>query len=68
MELVYFWLEEFGDKNNQDINFNQNYTFKVEKQDEKYFLKMEENNNKIPDNYFGEKISNISCIIGGRTG
>ena len=37
MELVYFWLEEFGDKNNQDINFNQNYTFKVEKQDEKYF-------------------------------
>lgn len=64
MELVYFWLEEFGDKNNQDINFNQNYTFKVEKQDEKYFLKMEENNNKIPDNYFGEKISNISCIIG----
>ncbi len=64
MELVYFWIEKFGDKNNQDINFNQNYTFKVEKQDEKYFLKMEENNNKIPDNYFGEKISNISCIIG----
>ena len=25
---------------------------------------MEENNNKIPDNYFGGEISNISCIIG----
>lgn len=64
MELVYFWIEKFGDKNNQDINFNQNYTFKVKKQDEKYFLKMEENSNKIPDNYFSDKISNISCIIG----
>lgn len=64
MELVYFWIEKFGDKNNQDINFDQNYIFKVEKQNKEYFLKMEENNNKIPDNYFGEKISNISCIIG----
>lgn len=64
MELVYFWIEKFGDKNSQDINFNQNYIFKVEKQNEEYFLKMEENSNKIPDNYFGEKISNISCIIG----
>lgn len=64
MELVYFWIEKFGDKNNQDINFNQNYTFKVEKQDEKYLLKVEENSNKIPNNYFGDKISNISCIIG----
>lgn len=64
MELVYFWLEKFGDKYNQGINFSQNYTFKVEKQGEKYILGMEENSKKIPNNFFGEKISNISCIIG----
>lgn len=64
MELVYFWIEKFGDKKNQDINFSQNYNFKFELQNEGYLLTLKENDNKIPNNYFGKKISNISCIIG----
>lgn len=64
MELVYFWMEKFGTEKNQSINFRQNYIFKVQLENGKYKLTFEENENKIPKDYFGKNISNISCIIG----
>lgn len=64
MELVYFWMEKFGTKKNQSINFRQDYIFNVQLEDGRYKLTFEESKNKIPKNYFGKNISNISCIIG----
>lgn len=64
MELVYFWMEKFGTEKNQSINFKQDYIFKVQLENGKYKLTFEENENKIPKDYFGKNISNISCIIG----
>lgn len=64
MELVYFWMEKFGTKKNQSINFRQDYIFNVQLEDEIYKLTFKEIENKIPKNYFGKNISNISCIIG----
>lgn len=64
MELVYFWMEKFGTEKNQSINFRQDYIFKVQLENGIYKLTFEENENKIPKDYFGKNISNISCIIG----
>ena len=57
-------MEKFKKQKNQSINFRQNYIFKVQLENGKYKLTFEENENKIPKDYFGKNISNISCIIG----
>lgn len=68
MELIYLWLEKLGNKKEQSINFSQNYKFELKKlKNEKIYELIStkiDDTNKIPENYFGKNISNISCIIG----
>lgn len=65
MQLVYFWIEKYGILENQGINFNSGFHFEMRKDNNKYILeRKEEKEKKIPNNFFGKNIENISCIIG----
>ena len=70
MQLVYFWIEKYGVLKEQEINFNSGFQFKMEEVEDinsrkKYVLKRErDKEKKIPKNFFGKRIENISCIIG----
>lgn len=65
MQLVYFWIEEYGILKEQGINFNSGFYFEMKKDNSQYILeRKKEKEKKIPGNFFGEGIENISCIIG----
>lgn len=66
MELLYIWIKEYANIENQGFNFNPNFYFDVEEIQGKYRV----NNNKKSDTeynqegFFGKNISNITGIIG----
>lgn len=65
MQLVYFWIEEYGILKEEGINFNSGFYFEMKKDNSQYILeRKKEKEKKIPGNFFGEGIENISCIIG----
>lgn len=69
MQLVYFWIEKNGVLENQGINFNSGFYFEMKKDDDIYVLERKRGKEKeIPKSFFGEKIENISCIIGDNGG
>lgn len=66
MQLVYFWIENHDILEEQEINFNSSFYFKMRKYGNSYILeRRREREKKIPKNFFGEGIENISCIVGG---
>lgn len=69
MQLVYFWSEksniDLDTLKNREINFNSSFQFKLTIIDGRYILERKrEKEKQLPNNFFGEGISNISCIIG----
>lgn len=65
MQLVYFWVEEYGILKEQGVNLNSGFYFKMIKDDKGYILeRKEEKEKKITKFFFGEGIKNISCIVG----
>ena len=68
MELVYIWVEEYKNIKKQGFNLSPNYEFElIENEDGKYELKdkmADKDRKRIPNNFFGKDISNITAIIG----
>lgn len=65
LQLVYFWVEEYGILKEQGVNLNSGFYFKMIKDDKGYILeRKEEKEKKITKFFFGEGIKNISCIVG----
>lgn len=62
---MYFWIEEYGVLKEQGINFNSGFHFEMRKDNSQYILeRKKEKEKKMPGNFFGEGVENISCIIG----
>lgn len=61
MELLYVWVESYGNIKKQGFNFSPNYDFEYNPETKE--LKCEKRM-KQPKGFFGEKISNITTIVG----
>lgn len=66
MELLYIWIKEYANIENQGFNFNPNFYFDVEEIQGKYRInnKKESGANYNQEEFFGKNISNITGIIG----
>lgn len=66
MELLYIWIKEYANIENQGFNFNTNFYFDVEEIQGKYRInnKKESVANYNQEGFFGKNISNITGIIG----
>ncbi len=63
MELLYVWIEKYKNIEKQGFNFSPKYRFSFDENTKK--LRPDEGRrNKVIDNFFGEKISNITAIVG----
>jgi predicted ATPase len=60
MELLYVYIESYGCLKEQDFNLSGNHRF--EYRDKK--LQLVSNEQKVPKDFFGEHISNVSFLIG----
>ncbi|UPO98412.1 ATP-binding protein (plasmid) [Cetobacterium somerae] len=70
MQLVYFWIENYGVIKNKGVLLNQEYKIDFLYAENKGELIIEKTENEIPKNFFSYSknesiIKNISCIIGG---
>lgn len=61
MELLYVWVESYGNIRKQGFNFSPNYDFNYDEDTKE--LKCEERKVKQPK-LFGDNISNITAIVG----
>jgi predicted ATPase len=61
MELLFTWIEDYRNIKNQGINFSAEFNIVFDKQTN--VLSVTKRQNYIPS-FFGEKISNISVIVG----
>lgn len=68
MELLYVWVESYGNISRQGFNFSPNYWFEVDENnnllDKTEERKKEGRLNEQPENFFGDNISNITAIVG----
>ncbi len=68
MELLYVWVEEYGNIRKQGFNFSPNYDFEVKKQENGEYILVDNfetsGKKKQPENFFGDNISNITAIVG----
>ncbi len=66
MELLYIWIKEYNNIENQGFNFNPNFCFDIEEDLRKYKIinKSEECGEYNQEGFFGKNISNITGIIG----
>ncbi len=68
MELLYVWVEEYGNIRKQGFNFSPNYWFEVDENnnllDKTEERRREGKLREQPKNFFGDKISNITAIVG----
>lgn len=68
MELLYVWVEEYGNIRRQGFNFSPNYDFEVKEKEKGEYILVDNfetsGKKKQPENFFGEKISNITAIVG----
>lgn len=63
MELLYVWIEKYKNIEKQGFNFSPKYRFSFD--DNTKMLSLDEDrSDKVIDNFFGEKISNITAIVG----
>ena len=60
--LLYTWIEEYKNIKKQGFNFSPNYTFHFD--EEKKSMTIEQNENYLPENFYGENIQNITAIVG----
>ncbi len=68
MELLYVWVESYGNIKRQGFNFSSNYWFEVD-ENNNLLDKTEERKkngklNEQPEKFFGDNISNITAIVG----
>lgn len=61
MELLFTWIESYRNIKNQGINFSSEFNISFDSQ--KSILSLEKKHDYI-SNFFGDKISNISVIVG----
>lgn len=61
-ELIYVYAEHIYDVPQRELLFSNEY--EVEKQEDIFMLTNVEQSLKIPDNFFGENISNVYAIVG----
>jgi predicted ATPase len=59
MELLYLWIEDYNNIQNQGFNFSSKWKFDYQNEQ----LTVEERPNAI-DNFFGEDIVNITALVG----
>lgn len=68
MELLYVWVEEYGNIKRQGFNFSPNYDFEVKEEKNGEYTLVDNfeisGKNKQPEKFFGENISNITAIVG----
>ena len=64
MELLYVWVEEYGNIKKQGFNFSPNYDFEVKEQENGEYTLVDNfetsGKKKQPENFFGDIISNIT--------
>lgn len=64
-ELVYMYISEFNGFFDSEFNFSGKENFYVQLQEDgNIILKMESQDSKLPEDFWGENISNISLLIG----
>ncbi len=66
MVLEYLWIEKFKNIENKGVSFSNRFNIYVTLSADKnvFFLKVEDLPEKMPIDFFGDKISNISVIAG----
>jgi len=62
MELLYVWIKEYKNIKEQGFNFSPKWRFHYDPASGN--LDMEDRQNKVIDNFFGEHISNVTAIVG----
>jgi len=62
MELLYIWIEDYKNIYHQGFNFSPRYRFEFNSKTNE--LTSKENVNVLHDKFFGDKISNVTAIVG----
>ncbi len=62
MELLYIWIESYKNIHHQGFNFSPKYRFDFNSGTNE--LSCVENEDALPDDFFGKNISNITAIVG----
>lgn len=63
MELLYVWIGKYKNIEKQGFNFSPKYRFSFDEETKTLSLD-EDRSDKVIDNFFGERISNITAIVG----
>lgn len=63
MELLYVWIGEYKNIEKQGFNFSPKYRFSFDEKTKTLSLD-EDRSDKVIDKFFGERISNITAIVG----
>ncbi len=62
MQLLYLWLENYNNIQNQGFNFSPD--FHIEYKKETNQLEIAKKENILPANFFGEKVTSVTAIVG----
>ena len=62
MELLYVWIKDYKNIKEQGFNFSPKWRFDYDP--ETGVLDVEDQSDKVIDNFFGEHISNVTAIVG----
>jgi len=60
MELLYVYIESYGVLKQQEFNLSGNHRFEF--RDNR--LRLVSQDQKVPENFFGKHISNVTCLVG----
>ncbi|PEX09908.1 hypothetical protein COE26_28420 [Bacillus cereus] len=63
MELIYLWIKKYGNFKETDFYFQNSYQFNYDTVSHDLHIN-NELGEKMPNNFFGENISNLSVIVG----
>ena len=62
MELIYIWIKDYKNIQNQGFNFSHRWRFDYDT--DNCILDMEDRKDTVIDNFFGEHIVNVTAIVG----
>ncbi|MBK8564119.1 MAG: AAA family ATPase [Saprospiraceae bacterium] len=62
MEILYVWIKKYKNIEKQGFNFSPKWRFNYDPETGK--LDVEDRQDKVIDNFFGEHISNVTAIVG----